>query len=53
MNPHVACKLCELEKHLLEPWYVVFKEIRRRGEAIAEIARIVNASIVRVVGAGG
>lgn len=47
MNPHVASRFRELEKHLLEACLTV--EIRLRGNDIAETVRIVLMRYVRVV----
>jgi hypothetical protein len=45
MNPHVAWRFCELEKHLLELWRATAGETRLSGDAIAETARIVNSKM--------
>jgi hypothetical protein len=41
MNPHVACRLWELEKHLRALWRAVVGVDLRRGEASAETVRMV------------
>jgi len=40
MNPHIACTLCELEKHCLKVCLAVRGASRLKGEAIADTARI-------------
>jgi hypothetical protein len=40
MNPQVACRLCEFEKHLLEPCRNAVKVFLRRGEAITNTVRM-------------
>jgi hypothetical protein len=37
MKPHVACRFCELEKHLLEPWRTAVGEALRKDEAIEAV----------------
>jgi hypothetical protein len=41
MNPQVACRFCEFEKHLLEPSRTTVGDVLRRGDAIADIVRMV------------
>jgi hypothetical protein len=40
MNPHVACKFCELEKHLLALCRTAVGEVLHIGEATAENDRM-------------
>ena len=50
MNPHIACTLCELEKHRLEVCLAVRVASRLKGEAIVDTARISSGSFECVDG---